>query len=482
MKIIIKIIIVFLIIYFIYAFVFSLVISAFNKNSFVKKPDNNKVRFSANNNFNKDRVQLIESEKEAVKIRKTLIDNAKQTISISYFTFRNGKVSRLMLGSILEAAEKGVEVRILLDSLSILPSFLPRFNTEFKYILYAMERHKNINFKFYDPVNPLFPFNWNKRLHDKMIIVDNKFALIGGRNIADNYYIKDLKNKSFSKDRDVLVFKEDSLDYSYSVIEDMQNYFNKSWNYKYSKSFRKKLNKREENKSNIALKKLENEYENSKKLCEHTSNNICWQSYTIACDNIEFVHNPVGKIHQEPWCLRKILSLAEKSSKSIFLQSPYIIPSRRLKTVFNEYNINLKNTRVLTNSNYSSPNHLSIAAYSNHRKNMLDNNVGIFEYQGKGSLHGKTYIFDDYISAIGSFNMDSRSSFINSEILIVISGSEFTNKLKKCVQKDLDQSLKVGKSYSYITSPYIDKAVLPAYKKVIIKILSKITPIIEHIL
>lgn len=113
---------------------------------------------------------------------------------------------------------------------------------------------------------------------------------------------------------------------------------------------------------------------------------------------------------------------------------------------------------------------------------MLDNNVGIFEYQGKGSLHGKTYIFDNYISAMGSFNMDSRSSFINSEILIIISGSEFTNKLKKCVQKDLDQSLKVGKTYSYITSPYIDKAVLPAYKKVIIKILSKITPIIEHIL
>lgn len=363
MKIIIKIIIVFLIIYFIYAFVFSLVISAFNKNSFVKKPDNNKVKFSANNNFNKDRVQLIESEKEAVKIRKTLIDNAKQTISISYFTFRNGKVSRLMLGSILEAAEKGVEVRILLDSLSILPSFLPRFNTEFKYILYAMEKHKNINFKFYDPINPLYPFNWNKRLHDKMIIVDNKLALIGGRNIADNYYIKDLKNKSFSKDRDVLVFKEDSLDYSYSVIEDMQNYFDKSWNYKYSKSFRKKLNKRKEKKSNIALKKLKNEYEKFTELSENASNNICWQSYTIACDNIEFVHNPVGKIHQEPWCLRKILSLAEKSSKSIFLQSPYIIPSRRLKTVFNEYDINFKNTRVLTNSNYSSPNYLSIAAY-----------------------------------------------------------------------------------------------------------------------
>ena len=113
---------------------------------------------------------------------------------------------------------------------------------------------------------------------------------------------------------------------------------------------------------------------------------------------------------------------------------------------------------------------------------MLDNNVGIFEYQGKGSLHGKTYIFDDYISAVGSFNMDSRSSFINSEIMIVVSSKEFTDKLKKNVQLDLNNSLEVGNDYKYIKDDSLEKSHVPGYKRVIIKILSIISPIIEHIL
>lgn len=482
MKKIIIVLIIFLVIYFIYALIFSLVISAFNKPSLEKDPENYKDKLKNKKTNNKDRVQLIESEKDAVKIRKTLIENANHSIDISYFTFRNGKVSRLMLGSILEAAERGVEVRILLDSLSILPSFLPRFNSEFKYILYGMDKHENISFKFYDPIHPLFPFNWNKRLHDKMIIIDENLALIGGRNVADNYYIKNLKNKSFSKDRDVLIFKEDSLDYSYSVIRDMKNYYNKTWDYKYSKSFRKNLNSREKIKSKSASEKLKNEYEKSKELFENKPNNIKWQNYTVASDNIEFVHNPVGKIHQDPWCLRKILSLASNSNKSIFIQSPYIIPSRRLRTVFDEYSIDLKKTTILTNSNYSSPNHLSISAYSNYKKRMIDNKIKIYEYQGKGSLHGKTYIFDDYISAVGSFNMDSRSSFINSEIMIVVSSKEFTDKLKKNVQLDLNNSLVVGNDYKYIKDDSLDKSRVPGYKKALIKILSIISPIIEHIL
>lgn len=163
------------------------------------------------------------------------------------------------------------------------------------------------------------------------------------------------------------------------------------------------------------------------------------------------------------------------------MQSPYVIPTRRMKANFNQYDIDLEKVEILTNSNFSSPNHLAIAAYSNHKNKMVDNDVRIFEYQGKGSLHGKAYIFDDSISVLGSFNLDARSSYINSETMIIIHSEEFARKLKGDIQKDLDESLEVDKDYSYVLDHVIVRKV-PRAKKLIITILSKITPVLEHLL
>jgi len=182
-----------------------------------------------------DRVQLIESPQNGVLVRINLIEKAKENIDISYYTFRNGKVAKMMLGSILDAANRGVKIRILLDSLSFLPSF-------------ACEKLK-----------------------------------LEYREIKDGIKYK---------------------------LEKIKGYDN-----------------------------------------------------TIAVENISFVHNSVGKFNHEPRCLKKILYLSSKAKESIFIQSPYIIPSKRVKTDFMQYDIDLGKVTILTNSYYSSPNYLSISAY-----------------------------------------------------------------------------------------------------------------------
>lgn len=475
MRNMIKVFIIFLIGYLIYAFVVSVLIFAFKNPNVEEKFERFPEKGQLNN---KDRVQLIESPEHGAMVRINLIENAENTIDITYFTFRDGQVARMILGSVLDAADRGVEVRILLDSLSLLPSL----RGEYKDILYGLDSHENINFKFYDPINPLFPFTWNKRLHDKIIIIDDKLALMGGRNVADNYYFKDIKGKTFSNDRDVVIFKDETLGDYHSVIEDITNYYDDTWNYKYSKAFRKKLNSREKSKSTLACEGLKLEYSHIKDKYKEELNKVNWSDHTIAVDNIDFVHNPVGKINQDPWCLRELLFLSSQAEKSIFMQSPYFITTRRVRSTFNQYDIDVEKTKILTNSYYSSPNYLGISAYSNHRKNMIDNGVNIYEYQGKGSLHGKAYIFDNSISALGSFNLDARSSYINSESLIVIFSEEFADKLNKNIQDDLDKSLKVGKDYSYILNNKINKGKVSKLKKISIVVLSKITPILEHLL
>lgn len=478
MRKIIRLLMIFLIAYLIYAFIVSIIVYAF------KNPNENKELEPSSGDSKKearkkkDRAQLIESETDGALIRINLIENAEKNIDISYLTFRDNKISRMMLGSILDAANRGVKVRILFDSLSLLPAF----HGEYKNILYGLDSHENIDLKFYNPINPLFPFTWNKRLHDKIIIVDGSLALMGGRNIADNYFKRNTKWLKFSKDRDVIIYKNDSLADYPSVIEDIRKYYNDTWNYKYSKPLIRKLNPRRKKKTDLACENLRKEHIKTKKDLKEKLNKPNWHNLTIAAENIEFVHNPVGKFNHDPWCLQKILTLASQAEESFFIQSPYVIPSRRVRYNFSEYDVDLEKAKILTNSHYSSPNHLSIAAYTNHRKEMIDNGIEIHEYQGSGSLHGKAYIFDDYISALGSFNLDPRSSYINSESMVVISSKEFTEKLKENIQVDLDQSLKIGEDYSYTLDNSVEKAKVSKVKKLIITILSKIVPAIEHML
>lgn len=478
MKQIIKIFMIALLAYLIYVFVFSIIILAFKKPNEKEKSEKFSSNLQNKGKKDRDRVQLMESAKDGAIVRINLIENAEKSIDISYYTLRNGKFTRIMLGSILDAADRGVKVRILLDSLSILPSLMIKF----KYTLYALGSHQNIKLKFYGPINPLLPFDWNKRLHNKVFIVDDNLALIGGRNIADNYYLKDIRGKKFSKDRDVIIFKDESLvDYD-SVINDIKKYFEKTWNYKYSKPFKNKLSSRQIIKSNLANEKTKLEYMKMKNNYKEKPNKINWYENTIATERVKFVHNPIGTIYQDPSCLRELLILSSQSKKSIFMQSPYFIPSKRIRSNFDQYDIDLEKTTILTNSYHSSPNLVAISAYSNHRKKILENNATIYEYQGKNSIHSKTYIFDDHISVVGSFNLDARSSYINCETMIVIDSKEFTDKLKKNVQIDLDKSLKVGMDYSYLQDENIDKGNVSKIRKIGISIISKITPILEHLL
>lgn len=279
--------------YLLYALIFSIIIFAFRNPNEKKEvevfPDNlqNKYRKTG------DRVQLIESAKDGAMIRVKLIEDAKTSVDISYFTFRNGEVSRAILGSVLNAADRGVKVRILLDSLSALPSLA----NEFGDILYGLELHENISLKFYDPVNPLFPFNWSRRLHDKLIVIDENLALMGGRNVADNYFLGDVKWRTFSDDRDVLIFKDESSGDYYSAIEDMKNYYDETWNYRYSRPFIRKLGPRKKAKVDLAIKDLK--LENIKIKYDYEKE-INWFDHTIAVEDIDFVHNPVGKINQDP--------------------------------------------------------------------------------------------------------------------------------------------------------------------------------------
>lgn len=271
--------------YLLYVFVFAVLIFA------VQRPIKKKLAPSFYEDYSfvsrkGDRVALIEAPEDAAIVRLALIENAKETLDITYYTLIKGKSTEVFLGSIIDAANRGVQVRVLLDGI------FHNLRGELKDVVYGFAVHPNINLKFYEVFRPLSPITWNNRLHDKMIVADQNLALIGGRNIGDKYFLQEAMAEDYVKDRDVMIFNDTAELDSPSVISDMQAYYNLLWNHKYSERLRKKLKSRHIGKGKAVNEKLSKQYEAFQNKYAGDNNDIDWYKNTIAVESIKFVHNP----------------------------------------------------------------------------------------------------------------------------------------------------------------------------------------------
>ena len=106
----------------------------------------------------------------------------------------------------------------------------------------------------------------------------------------------------------------------------------------------------------------------------------------------------------------------------------------------------------LTNSLASAKNLPAYPNYYFQRKKFLQAGVNIYEFQDTDSIHGKSFILDDRISVVGSFNLDSRSIYLDTETMLVIDSPELTRTFSDYHRKIIGQSLKVGKDNKYLPS------------------------------
>ncbi len=389
-----------------------------------------------------DRVALIETGEDGVRVRLDLVEAAHKTIDISYYTFTRGKFTNVLLSLLLSAADRGVHVRILCDGLTSLAYEKKELNDALR----AFETHPNIEVKYYEKFNLLTPWAWQKRLHDKILIVDDKLALIGGRNIGDKYFMKDEYQQDFVNDRDALLYHDGTEE---SVIADMQHYYDQVWEYKHTKVHKKNITTKQREEAELTLAGLRAFAKTIRADYPELFQQPNWRERTLSAKAIEFVHNPLGRRKKDPWCLKALLEVASQAQSSIFVQSPYIIPTKSMQKLIRTYDINMELVTVMTNSKLSSPNPIAMGGYYNHRKMIVDKADQVYEYQGPDSIHGKSYAFDDAISIVGTFNIDSRSSYINTESMVIIHSEEFASDLKREIQTYMDNSVLVQADYTY---------------------------------
>lgn len=428
------------------------------------------------NKIGMERALVVDVPQDSFKARVNMVESAKHSIDISYYSMEAGQVTTLFWSLVFEAADRGVKVRIILDGIA------NGVKSKQKEIMYAIKEHPNIELKFYDPLNFLKPWTMNNRLHDKYIIVDNKLAILGGRNIGDRFMAPEGYTGEITYDLDVVIYNPKQHNGS---IQALSQYFEEVFYSKYAVDAMEKLSKKEKTKAEIKIAQLQKLLKKDRqKNMNYYHQSLDWKTITYPTKNITLIHNPIVRFNKEPWVLFEINQLMHAAKREVFIQSPYIVPSKKMMSSFlsgvQDEQVKVK---VLTNSMGTTPNYPAYSVYLKYRQRIVDSGAKIYEYQGENSIHGKAYMIDDDLSLIGSFNLDPRSSFLSTETMIVIHGEEIKKQLEAVSNKYVVKSLPINEDYEYaVSKDGIEERPYSTMKKIALHVVGFFGRFVEYLL
>ncbi|WP_444684572.1 phospholipase D-like domain-containing protein [Alkalicoccus luteus] len=423
-----------------------------------------------------DRVALIHDRIESKQTRTSLKKQAEDTLDVTMFKITDGTADMIFYTSLLEAADRGVHVRVLLDGMFY------NLRGEKGAIVEAFTHHDNMELRFFEPVNVLKPWTLNNRMHDKLLIADDTFGMISGRNIGDRYFARE-GVEGATDDRDAVVYNPQGADYEESGVMQMQRYFDEVWTSDYVEDAADGLSESQLDDAEEMLEVLRAEHtslqDEEADLYGHTYD---WEERTYPVNQVTFIHNPLGRMNKEPWVWQDLTALMEEAESSVLMQSPFIVPTNPMLDALNREALP-EEVRVVTNSLAASPNLPAYSRFTAHREDLAASQADLLEYQAEEhSIHGKSYVFDDRLSAIGSFNLDPRSVYLSTESMLVIDSEDVNHELRTELEQLMnEQSLQVTEDGDYAESDHVDRAETPITAEIGKRLLRPITAPFEHL-
>lgn len=467
-------------VYFIYIIVLGILPYAFYpKVSQQFKESFNPKAFYGTDKPSVDRAGIMEMGEMGLEARLAMIHSAESSLDISYYSAHWGDSTQAFFGAMLDAANRGVKVHFLIDGVG------HHLTNQAKTTAYALAQNPNIELKFYNPIHPLKPWTFNGRLHDKYIIVDDKLVLLGGRNIGDKYFETEGYKKSFSLDRDVLVYNTaaGTSQSQQSVIYQVKQYFENIWALDTSKYRYRRLSAVQTAAGMKQTDRLLEKYKLFMTSRPHlTPEKIDLDTLTVPTAKVSFLHNPIHTQKKEPLLWYQLSELMRNAEHKVVIQSPYTVLNRAMEESLRQVGENLEQYGLLTNSLASSPNILAYSGYVAARNSLSDIFQQIYEYQGDHSLHGKSYLIDEDMSLIGSYNLDLRSTYINTEVMLAVHGEQFQSLLEHHMDAYQNTSLVYDKQEGYLESSQVTQRNTPSYKKWISYPLQKLSWLYKFLL
>ncbi|SEA23308.1 putative cardiolipin synthase [Paraburkholderia sartisoli] len=396
--------------------------------------------------------RVLASGTDALQMRIALARAATKTLDMQYYIANEDTTGKLLLGAALYAADNGVRVRMLVDDLNF---------KDIDRVMAALNSHDNIAIRVFNPFgsaqesfyertsNVLTQIgHFTRRMHNKAMIADNQLAIVGGRNLGDEYFSAS----------ETLQFRDIDVLAAGPVTNDISASFDAYWNSSASYPLRA-LNKQKFDAAD--LDRMRNELRahwranadpyNAKPLnatplalqIQKDELGLTWAQAEFKADTPEKITHPSPDYKSPP--LERVIALANAAQKELLITSPYFVPHDAGVKALGALTARGVRVAVLTNSLAATDAVAVQAGYSPYREPLLAHGVELYEYmpqqeQGRSrttfigstsraSLHAKTFVIDRRILVIGSMNLDPRSANLNTELVLVIHSPPLANQL-----------------------------------------------------
>ncbi len=372
----------------------------------------------------KERACVISDNGDALKERIRLISQAQERILLSTFEFDSDESGKDMLAALVSAAERGVEVKVLADgAFSILEM---NGNPYF----FALSSLPSAEIRIYNQVNPLKPWTAMGRMHDKYLIVDDTAYILGGRNTYD-YFLGDQPGYK-NYDWDMLVYSGGDTEES---LGELRGYFEKIWNLPVCKTFPESSFLQSPGRVEEKRQELRERYENIKETHPDWFEEWDYKAMTKPVKQISLLSNPTTIWAKEPVVFYQMTRLMQEAKEEVVFHTPYIICNEWMLGQLEQVCAQVDEVKMMTNSVANNGNPFGAMDYERYKGKILDTGVKILEYDGGVSYHGKCFTIDKRLCAVGSFNWDMRSAYLDTELMLVVDSKPLNRQLRREMKK-----------------------------------------------
>lgn len=392
---------------------------------------------------------LLEEAKEGLDWRLALVDSATSSIDIQLYLWHRGASSSLIFDRALQAAARGVRVRILVDDFLLNgdePNLaaLCRDNPNFDIRIFNPGRVRNNTFGAMAEWASNFR-SLNRRMHNKTFTVDRSLSIVGGRNIGDHYYGMD-DDYNFI-DLDVLA--------SGPVVDEISDGFDAFWNssltFPGTHLSSKKIEsptKRFRARLHAAMKEdYADELQNYPIGRQDWSRMLGKLPTGMHFGRAQFIQDHPEVDEDNRQLVRALEEVQAQKHGEVFVVSPYLLPSDSSIENIKSVSANGIDVRILTASLEANNQPLVDGHYRKLRPKLTDNGARLYEFRPDPSarvradadvaptvcqrvtLHSKTIVVDRRRSFIGSLNLDPRALDINTESGLLIDSKPLANEL-----------------------------------------------------
>ncbi|WPO99830.1 phospholipase D family protein [Pseudomonas sp. HR96] len=411
--------------------------------------------------------RLLPNSGEAFRARAELIRNAQKSLDLQYYIVHDGVSTRALVDELLKAADRGVRVRILLDDLT---------SDGLENIIATLAAHPNIQVRLFNPLHlgrgtgltrnlgRLFNLaQQHRRMHNKLWLADDSVAIVGGRNLGDEYFNAE-PNLNFT-DIDLLGVGP--------VAAQLGQSFDEYWNSTMSRpigefllverSARDLAKTRRKLEQSLAQSRRERPELHERLMRYQTQPHMAqWRNELIWAWG-EALWDAPSKILSDGEPDPRLLLTTQLAPQlldvhqELMLVSAYFVPRNEGLLYLTGRADAGVSVSLLTNALEATDVPLVHGGYAPYRKALLEHGVKLYELRRQpwddpkaarrfragsdSSLHSKAMIFDRQRSFIGSFNFDPRSVLWNTEVGVLVDSPELAERLRDLALQGMSPAL-----------------------------------------